>query len=126
MTSTRLVVLALLLCPIALYSQEAQTPKGVLVASASPSKTQDTLSEPWRIVPPQLQFTPSVTGPFAAPTIARNDDTMCLKIRSYVVARDSKDSDSVHLVKYTTCVPANRYRLKTTELHESTPSKDSK
>lgn len=43
-------------------------------------------------------------------------DIDCLKIRSYVVARDSKDSDSTHLVRYSTCQPASRYRLKTTEL----------
>ncbi len=42
-------------------------------------------------------------------------DTYCLKIRSYVVARDSKDSDSTHPVSYSTCQPASRYRLKTTE-----------
>ncbi|MGZ4816338.1 MAG: hypothetical protein ACXVZV_13065 [Terriglobales bacterium] len=43
-------------------------------------------------------------------------DIDCLKIRSYVVARDSKDSDSTHLVRYSTCQPASRYRLKTTDL----------
>ena len=40
----------------------------------------------------------------------------CLKIRSYVVARDSKDSDSTHPVRYSTCQPSTRYRLKTTEM----------
>jgi hypothetical protein len=49
-------------------------------------------------------------------------DTVCLKIRSYVVARDSKDSDSVHPVSYSTCQPASRYRLRTTEL-STRPSK---
>ena len=39
----------------------------------------------------------------------------CLKIRSYVVARDSKDSDATHLVSYSTCQPANRYGLKKTQ-----------
>ena len=43
-------------------------------------------------------------------------DITCLKIRSYVVARDSKDSDSTHPVSYSTCQPASRYRLKTTDL----------
>jgi len=46
-------------------------------------------------------------------------DSYCLKIRSYVVARDSKNSDSVHPAGYTTCVPANRFRLKTTVEHQS-------
>lgn len=45
------------------------------------------------------------------------DDTTCYSIRSYVVARDSKYSDAVHPVSYTTCVPASRYRLRTTVGH---------
>lgn len=40
----------------------------------------------------------------------------CLKMRSYMVARDSKDSDSVHLVKYSTCQPASRYQVKTADI----------
>jgi hypothetical protein len=43
------------------------------------------------------------------------DDTLCYTVRSYVVARDSKDSDSVHLTRYSTCQPASRYRLRTTQ-----------
>jgi len=42
-------------------------------------------------------------------------DTVCYKMRSYVVARDSKHSDSVHPVGYSTCQPASRYRLRTTQ-----------
>ncbi len=45
-----------------------------------------------------------------------DSDNTCLKIRSYVVARDSKDSDSTHPVSYSTCQPSSRYRLKTTEI----------
>ena len=44
------------------------------------------------------------------------DANTCLKIRSYVVARDSKNSDSTHPVSYSTCQPAKRYGLKTTEM----------
>lgn len=40
----------------------------------------------------------------------------CYKIRSYVVARDSKNSDSTHPVSYSTCQPAARYQLRTTEI----------
>lgn len=40
----------------------------------------------------------------------------CFAIRSYVVARDSKDSDSTHPVSYSTCQPAARYQLRTTEI----------
>ena len=51
------------------------------------------------------------------------DDTLCYKIRSYVVARDSKDSDSVHPVGYSTCQPASRYRLKKTQIQTSSSAK---
>jgi len=51
------------------------------------------------------------------------DDTVCYKIRSYVVARDSKDSDSVHPVGYSTCQPASRYRLKKTQIQTGSSAK---
>jgi hypothetical protein len=44
-----------------------------------------------------------------------DDDATCYTMRSYVVARDSKDSDSTHLTGYSTCQRASKYRLKTTE-----------
>jgi len=40
----------------------------------------------------------------------------CYAIRSYVVARDSKDSDSTHPAGYSTCQPSNRYRVKRADL----------
>ena len=43
-------------------------------------------------------------------------DGTCYAIRSYVVARDSKDSDSTHPVSYSTCQPSSRYRVRTTEI----------
>jgi hypothetical protein len=55
-------------------------------------------------------------GMFLSGVDGLDADTTCLKIRSYVVARDSKDSDSTHPVSYSTCQPASRYRLKTTEM----------
>jgi len=58
------------------------------------------------------QIDPMVVRSYGQP----GDDTVCLKIRSYVVARDDKDSDSVHLVGYSTCQPASRYRLRTTQI----------
>jgi hypothetical protein len=47
----------------------------------------------------------------------------CLKIRSYVVARDSKDSDSTHPVSYSTCQPSNRYRVKSAEMRVGAESR---
>ncbi len=46
------------------------------------------------------------------------DDRVCYTMRTYVVAKDSKDSDSTHPVRYTTCQPGGRYRLKTTEIRK--------
>ena len=43
------------------------------------------------------------------------DGTTCYAIRSYVVARDNKDSDSTHPAGYSTCRPASRYHLRTAE-----------
>jgi hypothetical protein len=43
-------------------------------------------------------------------------DTACFSIRSYVVARDSKDSDSTHPVSYSTCVRSDRYHVKSAEI----------
>ena len=37
----------------------------------------------------------------------------CYAIRSYMVARDSKDSDSTHPAGYSTCQPVGRYGVKT-------------
>ena len=43
----------------------------------------------------------------------------CYSMRSYVVARDEKNSDSTHFVRYSTCQPANRFRLKSVETQRS-------
>jgi hypothetical protein len=40
-------------------------------------------------------------------------DEICYTIRSYVVARDTRDSDSTHPVKSSTCQMASRFRVKT-------------
>jgi len=43
-------------------------------------------------------------------------DRVCYAIRSYVVARDSKDSDSTHPAGYSTCQPSDRYQVKSADL----------
>lgn len=48
------------------------------------------------------------------------DQPTCYAIRSYVVARDSKESDSTHPAGYSTCRPSARYQLKTTEMRSVT------
>ena len=52
-----------------------------------------------------------------------NAETTCLSIRSYLVARDSKDSDSTHPTGYSTCQPSDRYRLKSTEIRVESPDR---
>lgn len=53
------------------------------------------------------------TPTFVLPPDLLAGGEVCLKIRSYLMARDRKNSDSTHLVGYSTCQPASRYRLKT-------------
>lgn len=42
-------------------------------------------------------------------------ETYCFKMRSYLMARESRDSDATRMVGYSTCDPASRLQLKTTE-----------
>jgi len=129
MSWDRLIVAALFICSLPAFAQDQ-----FLVAQKSSNSQQApdlrtppaaTSSEPWRILPkadsnkdsiaitPQTEARDSLRD-LGWPTPA---DTMCFAIRSYVVARDSKDSDSVHPVGYTTCVPAAKARLKTADEH---------
>jgi hypothetical protein len=43
----------------------------------------------------------------------------CYAIRSYVVARDDKDSDSTHRVGSSTCRPASRYHVRNADVPQS-------
>jgi hypothetical protein len=88
-----------------------------------------TAAEPWRILtatksPSSLLLAES-TAPlpalrnhkiFVMPNDGVLGDTTCFTIHSFVVARDRKDSDAVHLVRSSTCQPANQYAVKTIEL----------
>lgn len=47
-------------------------------------------------------------------------DASCFTMRSYLVAREGRDSDSTHLVGYTTCEPASRVEFKTA-IHTTRP-----
>lgn len=127
MYSGRLLLATLLFCSVPSFTQDhpftsgtqnklQQTPDFRTAPRATPS-------EPWRILPKSDQdkgivlITPEMDrkGIVVSPDGPLTADTTCYAIRSYVVKRDSKDSDSVHPVGYTTCVPATRYRLKTAD-----------
>ena len=123
MTSVRFLA-ALLLCTACAFSQEqpssgtrpnrtAELDKSVATTLADPYKVDQFSIDPsGRAFSRGSQIDPMTVRSYGQP----GDDTVCLKIRSYVVARDDKDSDSVHLVGYSTCQPASRYRLRTTQI----------
>ncbi len=121
MTLARLLPAVLLLCSLSGFAQDQ--PLNKLPASAAIA----TPSEPWRIIPDQDQFRVDpgtrnfkLKERFVTMTPGRDGqldaDTTCYTMRSYVVARDAKDSDSTHPVSYSTCQPATRYRVKTTDI----------
>lgn len=80
--------------------------------------------EPWRIIPKSdkdrtFLITPEMDLEGVTPDGPLASDFTCLSIRSYVVKRDSKNSDSVHPAGYSTCVPAKRFSLKTADARET-------
>jgi hypothetical protein len=129
--SYRFLLVALCLCSMAAFAQDHSLLSGDADRNAQqvpdfrtpPASTQ---SEPWRILPKSdsdkdknlILMTPELgpKGIALTPGGPLAPETMCYSIRSYVVARDHKHSDSVHPVGYTTCVPASRYRLKTADV----------
>lgn len=132
MSYGRLLLPVLLLCTFTAFAQDQPLRGGDSSRKVQPNPEfrtppASTANEPWRIIPKSdndhgfvmtmpemgsqgIVVTPD--GPLAA-------DVTCLAIRSYMVKRDSKDSDSVHPAGYTTCVPAARFHLKTAEAHAS-------
>ena len=138
MTLTRLLVAALLMLSASAFAQ-----KQIDSASRPEANSNQQAAEPWKLEHTQpitakdpldrMQIDQFRVDPKAAPFKAEarldpivvtpedtaGDTGLCYTIRSYVVARDSKDSDSVHPVGYSTCQPAGKYRLKTAEMHRS-------
>jgi hypothetical protein len=128
----------IVLCASTLFAQDQQTTKDSHAAITAPSDSVVNSSttpnaEPWRIIPKateatklrtqawdqNLSLTPGVLTPsaLANPEVASAmSGTTCYYIRSYLMARDSKDSDSTHLVGVSTCQPARQYGVKTTVL----------
>jgi hypothetical protein len=142
MTSTGLLAAVMLFCSLPAFAQDQPTSTTQIPGNSVPalvtSKTAAPAPlEPWKIVPnrasalnsdririDQFRLDPGKVYPLAPTStfkVARgvdgslDDDAACYTIRSYVVARDSKDSDSTHPAGYSTCRRASRYHLKTTE-----------
>lgn len=131
MTLARILAV-LLLCPSLSFAQKSSdatsAPAGKAAASsaeawqilapvANAKKAAITRDDQFVIDPGDKAFKIIPTDPMALNLYAQlGDDSVCYAIRSYVVARDSKDSDSVHPVSSSTCVPSKRYRLKTVKI----------
>jgi hypothetical protein len=142
MPLTRLLIVALLLSPLPVFAQSGTTPApSISVDSPTPhTNAQSTPSDLWPIVPgdgsnedgSKTAFSiDSLSAdslkmplpPPAATVDSADSDNACYAIRSYVVARDDKDSDSTHLVHYSTCQPASRYRLRTADARVESPAR---
>ena len=126
MSLGRLLLAAALVCSLPAFAQEQFLTGKIDKEPSAPnfrSATAATPSEPWRILPKNDQDQGIVVhsddigpdGLVVSPGGPLEADATCYTIRSYVVARDSKHSDSTHPVGYSTCQPASRYRLKTAE-----------
>jgi hypothetical protein len=140
MTLARLLSV-LLLCSLPALTQDQRPvePGGMARGNrffALSSGTAATPQEPWRIVPSNpADFSsgrnllePMRLDQYRLDRIksdphirhlqldALDADTSCFTIRSYVVARDSKDSDSTHPAGYSTCLPSNRYQVRNAEI----------
>jgi len=141
MTSARPLAAFVLLCSGFAFAQQNPAIHGSSVAPAASEKAAVS-SEPWSISPniqakANVPQDPLARLETSQPPKYKNDqgqgtktlffpnpgngflispetlaDNSCFAIRSYVVARDRKDSDSTHLVGYTTCVPSRKYQVR--------------
>ena len=142
MTSARLLAALALLCSSFVFAQQDPAAHGSSAAPTASEKARVN-SEPWSISPSieakaNVPQDPLARLETSQPPRYKNDpggdtktfffpspgngfvispealaDNLCFAIRSYVMARDSKDSDSTHLVGYTTCVPSRKYQVRT-------------
>jgi hypothetical protein len=126
MTSIRVVAFVLLFGSLALAQIQMQSTSETALASSAVTPARTTTTETWRI-PERLSEAISTNEGFVpldgsldkgiaiSPSGGDSGENFCFKIRSYVVARDSKDSESTHFVRSSTCQPASKYRVKTTQ-----------
>jgi hypothetical protein len=126
MASVRLLVAAILLCSLVAFAQDPQwspssTPAASSQTSIQPQRPyaeyplQDGMNLLKAEVLARLARANLDKGIFLSQDGQVLGDGICYTIRSYVVARDDKNSDSVHPVSYSTCQMGSRYHLKTTQ-----------
>ena len=126
MTLARLLALTLLACSLPAFSQTqpAANPNQVADGSArissavAPKASDDSNVLELQPDGSSRAAKANAEAKVSFPNLSRPlyEDTTCYTIRSYVVARDSKHSDSTHPAGYSTCQPASRYGLKTTDI----------
>lgn len=138
MSYARLLAATMLFSSLAFSQQVTSSPTGPTLSSHASASAQ-VAAAPWKVLANQ-PATESGTDPMdhmrvnqfridrntlplpgTALRAQPGDDTICYVISSYVVARDSKDSDAVHLVHHSTCQPSSRYRVKTVQLESGSP-----
>jgi hypothetical protein len=124
-----LLLATVALCSVPALAQDSPLISGnsgtkVLLAPEFRTAPADKPDEPWRIIPKSdkdrtFLITPEMDLKGVTPDGPLANDFTCLSIRSYVVKRDSKNSDSVHPAGYSTCVPTKRFSLKTADARET-------
>ena len=133
MTSARLLSIVLMLACVMAFAQEkpqsanqsTQAATADSLASASQENQLKAQAEAARQFLASKHFDPnSGDHPWVKVSpdgkiLAWGVEKTCYAIRSYVVERDEKGSDSTHLVRTSTCVPAAQYGIKTTELRRN-------
>ena len=117
------VLIVFFAAPAASYAQSA---------NAATIRGEQNPPNPVVILPEKMQFDQSHPQPIERALVlmqplmehggdlvlrepAENDD-LCYSMRTYVVARDEKDSDTTHFVRQLKCTPARKFNFKTTDL----------
>ena len=121
MISAHLLTATLLVTALPVLAQDRTAASPDSKQTSDPQKIgQSVAKEPWNIFAKPFRFDSRIGRSLVYPDGRVVDEMLCYTMRSYVVARDSKDSDSVHPAGYSTCQPASRYRLRTTEIRTLT------
>lgn len=119
------VLIVFYAAPAASFAQTANTPA---------VKSDNTESDSLAVLPEKLQLVRNRVSerPLVAsqPLIEHNgdlvlreslqdsqqDDFTCLKLRTYIVARDDKTTDATHPVRKIDCTPARKFNYKTADI----------
>jgi hypothetical protein len=121
MTSVRLAIFALLACPLFAVAQAGESPLHVDAAQRLQVEVSQYKGDgDARVTSVNRNLDRGIEISLDGESPA---DETCYMIRSYVVARDSKDSDSVHPVRYTICQPGSRFHLRTTQAQPVLPER---